>query len=95
MNQELKPTTFSPEVQRIIKQFQDVFPEALPKELPPQRAIDHSIDIIPGSAPPFRPIYRMSYEELNELKKQLTELTEKEFIRPSVSPFGAPILFHQ
>src|SRR3954470_6540892 len=43
--------------------------------------------------PPFRPIYRMSYEELNELKKQLTELTEKGFIRPSVSPFGAPVLF--
>jgi hypothetical protein len=55
--------------------------------------VDHAIDLIPGTEPPSRSIYRLSFEETNELKRQLDELLEKGYIRPSVSPFGAPVLF--
>jgi hypothetical protein len=77
----------------ILDEYHDVFPDELPAGLPPQRTIDHRIDIVPGSAPPSRPTYRMSDIELAEVKKQLTELQRLGFIRPSKSPYGAPILF--
>jgi hypothetical protein len=77
----------------LLKRFSDVFPESLPSGLPPKRAIDHRIDIVPGSTPPSRPTYRLSVGELDELKKQLSELTAHGFIRPSTSPYGAPVLF--
>mgnify|MGYP006280086663 CR=1 FL=1 len=76
----------------LLKEFADVFPSDLPG-LPPQRDIDHHIDLEPGHPPPARPIYRLSYKELAELKKQINELLDQGFIRPSKSPFGAPILF--
>src|SRR3954466_1707421 len=76
-----------------MKEFADVFLTELPNQLPPQRKIDHSIDLIPGAEPPSRPTYRLLYVEMNELKKQLSDLLEKGFIRPSISPFGAPVLF--
>ena len=69
----------------------DVFSE--PNGLPPQRAADHHIDLVPGSVPPSRSPYRLSQPELEELRRQLTKLIEQGWIRPSVSPFGAPILF--
>jgi len=77
----------------IIDEYRDVFPNELPPGLPPQREIDHKIDLVPGAIPPSRPTYRMSGIELAELKQQLEELTKSGFIRPSKSPFGAPILF--
>ena len=77
----------------LIQEFQDVFPETLPAGLPPQRAVDHKIDLEPGQSPPSKPTYRMSYEELVELKKQLVDLLDKGHIQPSKSPFGAPVLF--
>ena len=77
----------------LIEKYRDVFPKELPPGLPPQREIDHKIDLIPGSSPPSRPTYRMSAVELTELKQQLEELIKSGFIRPSKSPFGAPILF--
>ena len=70
-----------------------MFPDALPDGLPPSREVDHRIELIPGSSPPSRPTIRLSATELAELKKQLTELEAAGFIRPSKSPFGAPILF--
>ena len=73
--------------------YRDVFPDALPDGLPPSREVDHRIELIPGSSPPSRPTIRLSATELAELKKQLTELEAAGFIRPSKSPFGAPILF--
>ena len=76
-----------------MKEFADIFPTELPKQLPPQRKIDHSIDLVPGAEPPSRPTYWFSYVEMNELKKQLSDLLAKGFIRPSISPFGAPVLF--
>ena len=78
---------------KLVQEFSDVFPTELPNELPPERSVDHSIDLFPGSEPPFKATYRLSYPEMDELKKQLAELLTKGFIRPSTSPFGAPVLF--
>ena len=77
----------------ILNQFNDVLTEEFPKTLPPQRAIDHQIPLIPGSMPPAKAPYRMNATQLAELKKQLQELEECGFIRPSNSPYGAPVIF--
>ena len=76
----------------VVQEFLDVFPEELPG-MPPDREIEFTIDIIPGTSPISKRAYRMSAEELKELRKQLDELEEKGFIRPSVSPWAAPVLF--
>ena len=76
----------------VVKYFSDVFPEELPG-IPPIREVDLSIEILPGIAPTSRAPYRMAPTELKELKIQLQELLDKGFIRPSVSPWGAPVLF--
>ncbi|KAL5775879.1 hypothetical protein ACOSP7_013436 [Xanthoceras sorbifolium] len=72
--------------------FSDVFPEELP-DLPPEREVEFVIDVIPGTAPISIAPYRMAPAELKELKLQLQELLDKGFIRPSVSPWEAPVLF--
>ena len=77
----------------ICSEFADVFPSDLPLKLPPSRSVDHRIELEAGSTPPSKPAFRMSPIELDELKKQLTELEEHGFIQPSKSPFGAPVLF--
>ena len=69
-----------------------MFPEDLPR-LPPDREIEFNIDLQPGTTPISQALYRMAPAELKELKVQLQELLDKGFIRPSVSPWGAPILF--
>ena len=74
------------------KEFIDVFPDELPG-LPPYRKIDFSIDLVPGTEPISMAPYRMAPAELRELKEQLQDLLDKKFIRPSVSPWGAPVLF--
>jgi hypothetical protein len=76
----------------VLCDFKDMFVDEIP-ELPPRREIDFSIDLLPGSAPISKAPYRMSLPELTELKIQLQELLDKEYIRPSVSPWGAPVLF--
>ena len=75
-----------------MKDFPDVFPEELPG-IPPIREVELSIEILPGTAPTSRAPYRMAPTEFKELKIQLQELLDKGFIRPSVSPWGAPVLF--
>jgi hypothetical protein len=72
----------------------DVFPEELPG-MPPYREVEFAIDPLPGTALTFKRPYKMSVEELKGLKKQLTELQEVGYIRPSSSPWGAPVLFVQ
>ena len=62
-------------------------------ELPPFRKINHRIELEPGHKPPCLPIYRMSPDELEQLRVQLAKLLEKGHIRPSTSAFGAPVLF--
>ena len=61
--------------------------------IPPNRADPFIIELKPGTAPMFKSPYRMAPAEMAELKKQLEELLDKGFIRPSVSPWGAPVLF--
>jgi hypothetical protein len=78
----------------VIKDFPDVFPEELPG-MPPDTEVELVIDLLPGIAPTFKRPYRMSIEELKELKKQLTELQEAGYICSSSSPWGAPVLFVQ
>ncbi|GJV60833.1 putative reverse transcriptase domain-containing protein [Tanacetum coccineum] len=76
----------------IIRDSPEVFPEELPG-LPPPRQVEFRIDLIPGAAPVARAPYRLAPSEMKELSKQLQELLEKGFIRPSSSPWGAPVLF--
>ena len=75
-----------------VSDFPNVFPEELPR-LPPQREIEVAIDVVPSATPASITPYQMAPVELKELKLQLQELLEKRFIRPSVSPWGAPVLF--
>ncbi|KAD4180417.1 hypothetical protein E3N88_29008 [Mikania micrantha] len=75
-----------------VREYPDVFPKELPG-LPPDREVEFTIDLIPGAEPISKAPYRMAPLELKELKEQLQELLELGFIRPSVSPWGAPVLF--
>jgi hypothetical protein len=79
---------------RVVRDFPDVFLEELPG-MPPDREVEFVIDLLPGTAPISKRPYRMSVEELKELKKLLTELQEAGYIRPSSSPWGALVLFVQ
>ena len=76
----------------VVNEYADVFPEELP-EMPPDRDIEFVIDLVPGTSPIAKRPYRMATSELAELKKQLEELQRIGFIRPSSSPWGAPVLF--
>lgn len=76
----------------IVCEFPDVFYEDV-YDLPPEREVEFAIDLVHGTRPmPMTP-YQMSTSELGELKKQLEDLLEKKFVRPSVSLWGVPILF--
>ena len=72
--------------------MQTLFSEEIP-ELPPKRELDFTIELVPGVVPCSKAPYRMDILELNELKSQLKELIDKKYIRPSVSPWRAPVIF--
>ncbi|GJX33220.1 putative reverse transcriptase domain-containing protein [Tanacetum coccineum] len=76
----------------IVRDFPEVFPEDLPG-LPLTRQVEFQIDLVPGAAPVARAPYRLAPSEMKELSEQLKELSYKGFIRPSSSPWGAPVLF--
>ncbi|GKB30892.1 putative reverse transcriptase domain-containing protein, partial [Tanacetum coccineum] len=76
----------------VVREFPEVFPEDLPG-IPPTRQVEFRIDLVPGAAPVARAPYRLAPSEMKELAEQLQELTDKGFIRPSSSPWGAPVLF--
>ncbi len=80
-------------IKQVLEEFPDVMPEKLIEDLPPRRRVDHAIEVMPGMAPPAKAPYRMSHEELKELKVQLEDLFAKGYIKPNKSPYGAPILF--
>ncbi|GJY24909.1 putative reverse transcriptase domain-containing protein, partial [Tanacetum coccineum] len=75
-----------------VREFPKVFPEDLPG-LPPVRQVEFQIDLMPGAALVARAPYRLDPSEMQELSDQLQELADRGFIRPSTSPWGAPILF--
>ncbi|GJZ86635.1 putative reverse transcriptase domain-containing protein [Tanacetum coccineum] len=72
-----------------VRDFLEVFPEEFPG-LPPTRQVQFQIDLVPGAAPMVRAPYRLAPSKLQELSTQLQELSDKGFIRPSSSPWGAP-----
>ncbi|GKC65543.1 putative reverse transcriptase domain-containing protein, partial [Tanacetum coccineum] len=76
----------------IVRDFPDVFPEDL-LGLPPTRQVEFQINLIPGAALVARAPYRLAPSEMKELSEQLKEISDKGFIRPSSSPWGAPVLF--
>ncbi|GKD00300.1 putative reverse transcriptase domain-containing protein [Tanacetum coccineum] len=76
----------------LIIRCDQIFPEDLPS-LPPIRQVEFQIDLIPGATPVARAPYRLAPSEMQELSNQLQELADRGFIRPSTSPWGAPVLF--
>nr|GFC56012.1 putative reverse transcriptase domain-containing protein [Tanacetum cinerariifolium] len=76
----------------IFRNFPEEFPEDLPG-LPPTRPMEFQIDLVPGAASVARAPYRLAPSKMKELAEQLKELSDKGFIKPSFSPWGAPILF--
>nr|GEX10664.1 putative reverse transcriptase domain-containing protein [Tanacetum cinerariifolium] len=76
----------------IVQNFPEVFPEDLPS-LPLTRPVEFQIDLVLGAAPVARAPYRLVPSKMKELAEQLKELSDKGFIRPSSSPWGAPVLF--
>ncbi|GKC98290.1 putative reverse transcriptase domain-containing protein, partial [Tanacetum coccineum] len=76
----------------VVREFEDMFPEDLSR-LPPQRQVDFRIDLVPRATPITKSPYRLAPSEMQELPGQLQELQGKGFIRPSHSPWGAPVLF--
>ena len=76
----------------VVNEFQDVFPVELPG-LPPDRDVEFTIELLPGTTPISVTPYIMAPTELRELKTQLQELLEKGYIRSSISPWGASVLF--
>ncbi|GJT01750.1 putative reverse transcriptase domain-containing protein [Tanacetum coccineum] len=76
----------------IVQEFPEVFPEDL-SGLPPARQVEFHIDLVYGAAPVARAPYRLAPAKMQELSTQLQELSDRGFIRPSSSPWGAPVLF--
>nr|GFA88296.1 putative reverse transcriptase domain, ribonuclease H-like domain, aspartic peptidase domain protein [Tanacetum cinerariifolium] len=76
----------------IVRDFSKVFLKDLPG-LPPARPVEFQIDLIPGAAPIARVPYRLAPSKMKELSEQIQEISDKGFIRPSSTPWGAPVLF--
>ncbi|NCU37062.1 hypothetical protein EOM75_13760, partial [Candidatus Falkowbacteria bacterium] len=75
-----------------LQEYADVFQEP-PAGLPPDRGVGHTIPLVPGATPVYRPLYRLSPKEEAECRRQVTDLLAKGYIEPSSSPFGASVLF--
>ena len=76
----------------VLKEYADVFSEEI-LGLPPKRELDFTIELVSGAVPSSKAPYQMNILELKELKSQLKELIDKKYIRPSVSSWGAPVIF--
>jgi len=70
---------------RVVSEYPDVFPDELPG-IPPERDVEFTIELVPGTGPIAKAPYRMAPAEMQELRKQLDDMIEKDFIRPSSSP---------
>ena len=80
-------------LEELVDEFKDVFSDTLPKGRPPKRDIVHEIRTEEGAKPPSWPPYWLGPAEQNEIEEQMKDLLAQGFIRPSASPYGAPILF--
>ncbi|CAI7743062.1 unnamed protein product [Closterium sp. NIES-53] len=86
-------TTLPAKVSALLAEFRDIFPDDLPPGLPPSRAVDHRIELEPGSRPVAKPQWRLSPAETEEMTQQVRHFLVQGFIQPSRSPWAAPILF--
>ena len=77
----------------IFDDYKDLFPSKLPYGPPPKRQLDHEIHLVPEEEPPHKSPYRLSSTKMEELKRQIEVLLEQGWIRPSSSPFSAPVFF--
>ena len=80
------------DLQNILHEYDDIL-QGPPPTLPPLRQTQHNIELVPNAQPPFKPIYRLSLKEKQEVQQTIEDLLTKGLIEPSTSPFGAPILF--
>eukprot|EP00171_Calliarthron_tuberculosum_P022005 IDg22005t1 len=90
---KLGTMTMTTSFEKIVEEYNDVFLEELPNALPPKRDVEFEINLKSDEPPPVRPVIRLSTNELAELKKQLQMYLSKGLIRPSSSPYGAPVFF--
>ena len=86
----------------LLQKHDQILTKELPAQLPPFREVNHEIDVESGSIPPSRPLFRLSQpelderlsqSELDELHRQLDQMLQRGFLRPSKSPYGAPVFF--
>ncbi|CAI5483057.1 unnamed protein product [Closterium sp. Yama58-4] len=92
--EEVKPGSELPAaVKEVLEQYKDIMPDDLPTSVPPARTHEHEIVEEPGAKPVSRAPYRLSPTELTDMKKQIEYLLDRQLIRPSTSPYGAPVLF--
>ena len=87
------PADVRMELDTLLREYADLFPERLPKGQPPKRKVEFEINTEEGAVPPSKPPYRLSPKEHDELQAQIDELLAQGHIRPSSSPYGAPVLF--
>ena len=87
------PSTVRKDLIALLEEFSDLFPEQLPKGRPPKRSVEFEIKTEEGAVPPNKPPYRLSPKEHDELQAQIDDLLAQGHIRPSQSPYGAPVLF--
>ncbi|CAI7843905.1 unnamed protein product [Closterium sp. NIES-53] len=92
--EEEKPSSELPAaVKEVLEQYKDIMPDDLPAGVPPARTHEHEIMEEPGAKPVSRAPYRLSPTELTDMKKQIEYLLDRQLIRPSTSPYSAPVLF--
>ena len=87
------PAVHRKSLEKLIHEYLYVFPGKLPKGSPSNREVQHHIEIEPNSEPPIGLLKRLDPAEQDELEEQIKDLLPQGFIRPSCSPYGAPILF--
>ena len=81
------------ELHQLLEEFSDLFPKQLPKGRPPKWEVEFEIKLEKGAVPPNKPPYRLNPKEYEELQVQIDDLLAQGHIRPSQSPYGAPVLF--
>ena len=94
ITKEVQDTTPVPsEIESLLDQYRDVFPDELPPGLPPVRGVEHQIDLILGASLPNKPAYRSNPKETKELQRQVDELMQRGNVRESLSPCAVPVTF--
>ena len=81
LNTNQLETSLSNSIVALLHEFEDVFPEEIPKGLPSIRGIEHQIDFVPGATIPNRPAYMSNPEETKELQKQVGKLMQNRYVR--------------